>query len=144
MIKKYFSLLMLSISIYFSAYTQSVAINTDGSLAHSSAMLDIKTTSKGLLIPRMNSSQRTAISSPATGLMVFDTDTNSFWYFNGTAWANLSGAGWFLAGNTGTNSTNNFIGTVDNVPLNFRMNNQVAGTIGLWVSLAKCSAHFSG
>src|SRR5690349_20787668 len=82
---------------------QSVAINTDGTVAHSSAMLDIKTTSKGLLIPRMSSSQRTSISSPATGLMVFDTDTNTFWYFNGTAWTNLSGAGWFLTGNAGTN-----------------------------------------
>src|SRR5437773_1228996 len=108
-------------------YSQSVAINTDGTLAHSSAMLDIKTTSKGLLIPRMSSSQRTAISSPATGLMVFDTDTNTFWYFNGTAWTNLSGAGWFLTGNAGTNAANNFLGTTDNQPVRIRLNKQCAG-----------------
>src|SRR6185369_12630766 len=128
--KKILLVIGLFLTIQTLSYSQSVAINTDGSVAHSSAMLDIKTTSKGMLIPRMSSSQRTSISSPATGLMVFDTDTNTFWYYNGTAWANLSGTGWFLTGNAGTNSTNNFIGTVDNVPLNFRMNNQVAGMIG--------------
>jgi hypothetical protein len=128
--KKKFAFYLGLVCICFCTHAQSVAINTDGSVAHSSAMLDVKTTSKGLLIPRMNSSQRTSISSPATGLMVFDTDTNSFWFFNGTAWTNLSAAGWFLTGNAGTNAANNFIGTIDNVPLNFRMNNQVAGMIG--------------
>src|SRR6476661_4011937 len=105
----------LSLPVIFGR-SQSIAINTDGTVAHASAMLDIKTTTKGLLIPRMNSSQRTSISSPATGLLVFDTDTNTFWYYNGAAWTNLSGAGWFLTGNSGTNALNNFLGTTDNQP----------------------------
>ncbi len=45
---------------------------------------------KECCIPRMTSSQRTMISSPATGLLVFDMDTNGFWFYNGTAWQDLS------------------------------------------------------
>ncbi|MDN3659491.1 tail fiber domain-containing protein [Ferruginibacter paludis] len=69
---------------------QSVAINTDGLAAHSSAILDIKSITKGMLPPRMTTLQRTNIPTPAAGLLVFDTDTNSFWFYNGTAWNVLS------------------------------------------------------
>ncbi|GAA4161102.1 hypothetical protein GCM10022217_26230 [Chryseobacterium ginsenosidimutans] len=58
---------------------------------NSSSMLDITSTTKGLLMPRMSTGQRTSIASPATGLQVYDTTTNSFWYFNGAVWVN-SGA----------------------------------------------------
>lgn len=59
---------------------------------NSSAQLDITSTSKGILIPRMTAAQREAIASPATGLMVFQTDgTAGFYYNSGTpaipAWA---------------------------------------------------------
>jgi len=66
---------------------QGIAINTTGISADPSAMLDISTTTKGILIPRMTEAQRLAISSPATGLMVYETDvTPGFWYYNGTSW----------------------------------------------------------
>lgn len=55
----------------------------------SSAMLDIVSTNKGLLIPRMTSGERQAIASPAKGLLVFDNTTGSFWYFDGTQWQKL-------------------------------------------------------
>lgn len=59
---------------------------------HGSAMLDIVSTTKGFLAPRMTAAQRTAISSPATGLLVYQTDgTAGFWYFNGTAWVQAIG-----------------------------------------------------
>lgn len=65
-----------------------VAINTDNSAPNASAMLDIKSTSKGLLPPRLTTAQRTAIASPADGLVVYDTDTKSLWYYKGgTGWA---------------------------------------------------------
>jgi len=48
-----------------------VAINTDASLPDGSAMLDIKSTARGMLMPRMTSAQRLAIASPADGLMVY-------------------------------------------------------------------------
>ncbi len=78
-----------------------VAINKDGSSPDSSSVLDIKATDGGLLIPRMATSQRDAISSPATGLMVFDTNENDFYYYNGTVWTQFSSVGdsdWIVSG----------------------------------------------
>ena len=51
-----------------------VAINTDGSNPHTSAMLDVKSSTKGVLSPRMTTSQRDAIGSPEPGLFIFNTD----------------------------------------------------------------------
>ncbi|QNA45273.1 C1q-like domain-containing protein [Lacibacter sediminis] len=72
---------------------QSVAVNTDGNAAHGSSIFEAKSTTKGLLIPRMTSAQRSAIAAPALGLLVFDTDTKTIWAFNGIAWSNLTSAG---------------------------------------------------
>ena len=69
------------------------SIKTDGTAPHASAMLDVQSTTKGMLVPRMTTAQRSAISSPATGLMVFDTNTGGFWFYDGTAWADLSAGG---------------------------------------------------
>jgi len=82
-------LFLLSTILFYSFFTyaqQGVAINNNGSQANNSAMLDVSSTSKGILIPRMSTAQRTSILSPATGLMVYDTDFNQFWYWDGTAW----------------------------------------------------------
>lgn len=69
----------------------SIGIGTQN--PNSSAMLDISSTNKGLLIPRMTTAQRNAIVSPATGLMVFDNETNSFWYYDGNSWSSMAGGG---------------------------------------------------
>ena len=66
-----------------------VAINTTGANPDPSAMLDVSATDKGMLIPRLSTAQRNAITTPATGLMVYDNDTNSFWFFDGTVWTEL-------------------------------------------------------
>lgn len=58
-----------------------------------SALLDMSSTSRGLLIPRMTSAQRTAIISPAAGLMVYETTSSSFWFYNGTAWTQIGSGG---------------------------------------------------
>ena len=56
-----------------------------------SAALDITSTTKGLLIPRMTAAQRDAISSPAIGLMICQTDgTAGFYYYNGSGWAEVA------------------------------------------------------
>lgn len=73
-----------------------VAISSGVSTPAASAMLDVQSTSKGMLIPRMTSAQRTAIGSPANGLLVFDTTTESFWFFSGS-WTELvdqTNSGW--------------------------------------------------
>ena len=74
-----------------SAQVGSVGINNDGSSPESSAMLDVKSTTKGLLIPRMTSAERNAIVAPAKSLLVYDNDTRSFWYFDTTpgVWVEL-------------------------------------------------------
>ena len=66
------------------------SINDDGSAPDSSAILDLKSTSKGMLVPRMDSSQRKIIANPAQGLLVFDNNTESFWFFDGAVWQDLS------------------------------------------------------
>jgi hypothetical protein len=52
----------------------------------SSSVLDVESTSKGFLYPRMTNTQMLAISSPANGLMVFNTDAGALYYYNGTSW----------------------------------------------------------
>jgi trimeric autotransporter adhesin len=114
-------------------FTQSLSINTDGSTAHNSAMLDIKSTSKGLLIPRLTTVQKLAIATPAEGLKVYDTNTKTFWFYNGTAWTEMAVTSttsfWNAAGNTGTNPATNFIGTADANDLVFRTNNMQRMTL---------------
>jgi hypothetical protein len=66
---------------------QSVSISNDNnSQADSSFILDVKSDYKGMLIPRLLSIQREAINEPATGLMVFDTDSNAFCFYDGISW----------------------------------------------------------
>ncbi|MEI6765892.1 MAG: hypothetical protein WCM76_09645 [Bacteroidota bacterium] len=70
---------------------QGTAINTSGTGPDSSAMLDVTSTSKGLLIPRMTQVQRLAISNPAEGLTVFQTDDGCFYYFRNGLWWRMCG-----------------------------------------------------
>ncbi len=80
-----------------------VAINNTNALPNSSALLDLASTTKGILIPRMTTGERNAIAAPAAGLLVFDNSTNSFWFYNGTQWtALITGGGssnWSVLGN---------------------------------------------
>jgi hypothetical protein len=59
--------------------------------SHNSAILAINSTTKGFLAPRMTATQKNAIATPATGLMVFDTDSAKYFYYNGSAWASIGG-----------------------------------------------------
>jgi uncharacterized protein (TIGR02145 family) len=64
-----------------------VGISTTNSQPDGSAILDVASTSKGMLIPRMTSGQRTGITSAAIGLLVYQTDgIPGFYYYNGSAW----------------------------------------------------------
>lgn len=68
----------------YTAFSQ-VGIGTTTPAA--SSILDLTSTSQGLLAPRMTAAQRTAIASPATGLLVYQTDgTAGFYYYDGGAW----------------------------------------------------------
>ena len=55
-----------------------------------SSALDITSTDKGVLVPRMTTAQRTAITAPSEALLVYDTDVDCFYYFvTATGWQNL-------------------------------------------------------
>ncbi len=70
---------------------QSVAINTDGSPADLSSILDVKSTTKGMLFPRMTLAQRNAIAAPAAGLLIYQTDnTPGYYYYNAVSWVQFS------------------------------------------------------
>ena len=86
-------ILFLAIALMaVSAVTAQVSINNDNSAPDGSAMLDVKSTDKGFLPPRMNNSERDDILSPAAGLMIFNTEENAVQLFNGTLWENLTGS----------------------------------------------------
>ncbi len=75
-------------------FAQGMGVNTDNSNPDASAILDVKSTTQGMLVPRMTQSQRNLIATPATGLLVYQTDgTAGFYFYNGTAWTSLSGGG---------------------------------------------------
>lgn len=71
---------------------QNVGINDDNSTPDPNAMLDVKSTSKGVLFPRMTTTQRTTLgtANPTEGMLVFDTDVEAFFYFINGNWVQLS------------------------------------------------------
>lgn len=79
----------------------SLAIGTPA--ADSSAILDLASTTQGLLLPRMNIAQRDSISSPATGLQIYNTATNQINFYDGTSWQSLGVSG---SGVTSVSSAN--------------------------------------
>jgi len=123
-------------------WSQSLGVNNSGAPAHSSSILDVSSTDKGMLIPRMTKAQKNAIASPATGLLVFQTSPDSvgFHYYDGAVWTWLANANkaldstaWLTTGNTGLNDTS-FLGHRDNKPVMFRSNNLLIGRLNSFYS----------
>jgi hypothetical protein len=76
---------------FYNAQGQGMAVNNSGSAASASAMLDVSSSTQGVLVPRMTATQRNAIVSPSTGLLVYQTDgTSGFYYYDGAAWNGLN------------------------------------------------------
>lgn len=112
------SILLFSSSVYAQ---NNVGINT--SSPDASAALDVSSTSQGMLVPRMSKAQRDAInqinglSSPATGLLIYQNDnTPGFYFYNGSSWASLNGTNGSAgpqgpAGNNGTDGQNTLVKT---------------------------------
>jgi uncharacterized protein (TIGR02145 family) len=86
------SIILLALAVLFvsTAFTQTggISVNTDGSDPHSSAILDLQSTQHGLLVPRMTTTQRDAIKTPAEGLLIYNTSTNKLDVYTGAE-------GWF-------------------------------------------------
>ncbi|MCB0456121.1 MAG: hypothetical protein R2776_00315 [Flavobacteriaceae bacterium] len=121
--------LTLILCVFFqSVLIAQVGINTITPQAGS--MLDVTSSDKGILIPRVDITNLTNIA-PITGgatesLLVYNTNTTTgkgFHYWNGSVWIPIESKDWKLSGNSGTNPVTDFIGTTDNIPLRFRTNN---------------------
>ena len=89
-IKNYIAIALL-ISSYWCEAQNSVGINTP--VNDASAVFEITSTNKGILIPRMSSGQKNSISNPANGLIIFDNNTRSFWFYSNSAWTEIIGNG---------------------------------------------------
>ena len=86
-----------------------------------SALLEIKSTKKGLLIPRMTQAQRNAIVLPATGLLIYQTNgTPGFFYYNGSAWTAVS-----------TNGANTSLSNLVTTSINQNLVPNASGTLSL-------------
>jgi hypothetical protein len=131
-----FTLLLFAL-LYHGSYAQNVGINSTGATPHASAMLDIASTDKGLLAPRVSLTSTSSTSpistTPADGLLVYNLATTGdvtpgFYYYSTatTSWIRLgtgsSGSGWNLTGNGSTTAGTNFLGTTDAIDLVFKTN----------------------
>lgn len=135
-------LLIVASNFVYAQNNVGVGTNTP----NAEAKLDIRSTTQGLLIPRLTSTQRlalaneTSINRTANGMMIYDITIKRLMIYDSLAnsgngkWQALVPADslnnvWKTTGNRGANSTTNFIGTIDSVPLIFKVNNLNAGRI---------------
>ncbi len=143
-------------------FGQGVGINDDNTSPDASAMLDVKSTNKGVLIPRVALSSTAVaapVATPATSLMVYNTATAGdvtpgFYYWNGTVWVRVATGSasndWTLTGNTGTNPATNFVGTTNAVDFVTRTNNvermrvTSAGRVGIGTNAPAELLHLVG
>lgn len=90
---KILSFFILIFSLHYGMLFSQVSVSSNNTPPDGSAMLDVQSTSKGLLPPRMTVSQRTQIGSPTAGLLVYQTDaTSGYYFYNGTGWILLGGS----------------------------------------------------
>jgi len=126
--------------------SQAVTISAAGTVTaptNPNVIFSVQSGTQGIQFPMMSSTARLSMGQSTgmapggglslVGIVVFDTTTKTIYYNNGATWipvgAATTGESWLTTGNSGTVDGTNFIGTIDNIPLNFRVDNQPAGRI---------------
>src|SRR5690606_20502828 len=108
-------LIILMLLVYTTAFAQ-VGVGTIN--PHASAQLDVSASDKGVLVPRLSTTQRDAITNPATGLLIYNTDNHVFYYYNGSRWLSLlnssdvADSAFYIAG-TNTPPTSHLISLIN-------------------------------
>lgn len=111
------AILVISVSSSVT-FAQNISINETGNVPDQSAILDVQSTDKGVLIPRVDIADlNTAapVMAPETSLLVFNTNATTgegYFYWDGLRWVSIYD-GWKTTGNIGTNANDNFVGTID-------------------------------
>lgn len=132
--------MVISLLFLGQVMAQNVGINITGLPANASAGLDVDFTNKGILVPRVpltiTTSNAPIGAGIATSLLVYNTATVAdvtpgYYYWNGTRWVRMiiTGEAWQTNGNAGTVNGTNFLGTTDNVSVDFRTNNTIRATL---------------
>lgn len=96
--KKHTKVLLTSMTVLLSFSNNGNAQNNVGigtNTPNPNAILDMQSTTQGVLVPRLTTAQRNAIAAPTEGLMVYDIDVNCFFFYESTAavWQNLCSGG---------------------------------------------------
>ena len=73
-----------------SIFSQPSGVGIGTTTVEQSAILDVTSTDKGVLVPRLTTAQRIGVLTPAAGLLVYYSDYKSFWYFDGNSWDELT------------------------------------------------------
>jgi hypothetical protein len=143
--------LIYTLTVFLSSFLINAQVGIGTTTPSASAALEINSTTKGVLIPRMTLLEKNAITTPANGLLVYQTNgTPGFYYFDGATWQPFgSSNGWSLTGSAGTNPTSNKVGTTDAQDLKLVTNNTEAirvtsnGNIGLGTTTPSTKLHIS-
>lgn len=125
--------IFLLLTTFFAATAQ-IKVGDNPKTVDAAALIEMESTTKGFLISRLTQTQINALTSPPTGLMLFNTTTGCLQIRNGANWESLCSSTlkdefWSVNGNDGTDPTKNFIGTLDDQALMFRVNDEHAGMI---------------
>ncbi|MBC7411149.1 MAG: tail fiber domain-containing protein [Bacteroidia bacterium] len=135
--KNIYTSLIVLCTTAISPQAQNIGINSTGATPVASAMLDVVSTNRGLLIPRVTLTSTTdvvTIATPAISLLVYNTATAGvvpnivlpgYYYWDGGKWVSFGGSGgrdWSLLGNAGTTAGTNFMGTTDAIDVVFKAN----------------------
>lgn len=111
------------------AQSNGVLIDYSGNTRDNSAVLDVRSSDQGVLVPRLTSGQRIAISAPADGLLVYDTDENLFYYYDTTlGWTPISITSGTVTDVTADNGLTSSGGTTPNIQLGGSLNQNTTVT----------------